>query len=59
MTEREQVLQEMFYSYDVTLKGGLNAEQLQLMHSELRIGGVSLPQVSNNLPALLIIYYVI
>ena len=48
MTEREQVLQEMFYSYDVTLKGGLNAEQLQLMHSELRIGGVSLPQVSNN-----------
>ena len=48
MTEREQVLQEMFNSYDVTLKGGLNAEQLQLLHSEMRIGGVSLPQVSNH-----------
>lgn len=43
--EREQVLQDMFCSYDVTMKGGLNAKQLQLLHSELRIGGISLPQV--------------
>jgi len=45
LAEREQVLQDMFHSYDVAMKGGLSAEQLQLLHSQLRVGGISIPQV--------------
>ena len=43
---RQDVLQEVFKTYDVHFNGELTAEQVQEIHQDIRVGGISLPQVS-------------
>ncbi|XP_069127879.1 uncharacterized protein [Argopecten irradians] len=44
-TNPDQVLQHVFKQYDASCKGELNAIQIQALHGDLRVGGISLPQV--------------
>ena len=46
LAERDFVVREMFGQFDLDRTGELNAVQLQALHAELRIGGISLPQVT-------------
>ncbi|OWF56342.1 Reticulocyte binding protein 2-like b [Mizuhopecten yessoensis] len=41
----QQVLQHVFKQYDSSCKGELNAILMQALHGDLRVGGISLPQV--------------
>ena len=45
LEQREQLLDEIFNQYDVFKTGELTAEQLQVIHSDIRLGSISLPQV--------------
>ncbi|KAK7100159.1 trichohyalin-like [Littorina saxatilis] len=45
VAERKQVLQHVFQKYDAQHKGELTPIQLQILHGDLRMGGISLPQV--------------
>ncbi|XP_060077748.1 trichohyalin-like [Ylistrum balloti] len=44
-TRPDQVLQHVFKQYDASCKGELNAIQMQALHGDVRVGGISLPQV--------------
>ena len=43
---QQQAVEKMFSKYDTGMKHWLTAEQLQRLHSELRIGGISRAQAS-------------
>ena len=45
LQERKALVHQLFQDYDVNMKGELNAEQLQIIHQDMRLGGISLPQV--------------
>ena len=51
VAEKKQVLQHVFQQYDEQCKGELTPIQMQILHGDIRMGGISLPQV--------IIYYFI
>ena len=46
LLERKELVHRLFQDYDVTMKGGLDAKQLQAIHEDMRLGGISLPQVN-------------
>ena len=46
LMERTALVNQLFADYDVQLCGQLSAEQLQLIHEDMRLGGLSLQQVS-------------
>ncbi len=39
------VITQVFEEYDVMKTGQLSAQQLQGIHSDMRLGGLSIPQV--------------
>ncbi|XP_033109589.1 calponin homology domain-containing protein DDB_G0272472-like [Anneissia japonica] len=45
LAERQAVLEAMFQQYDTENSGELTPNQLQALHSSIRFGGISLPQV--------------
>ena len=42
------VLETIFNNYDTDGKGDLSQIQAQILHGDLRMGGISLPQVSSH-----------
>lgn len=46
LQEKKAVLAEIFNEYDREGVGELSADKMQLMHGDIRIGGISMPQVS-------------
>ena len=48
LMERQQLVHQLFAQHDVKLSGELTAEQLQILHSDMRMGGISLPQVGDD-----------
>ncbi|XP_076462524.1 uncharacterized protein LOC143294889 [Babylonia areolata] len=45
VAEGRQVMQQVFHQYDTDQKGELNPVQIQILHADMRMGGVSFPQV--------------
>jgi len=45
LLDQLQVTQQVFKQYDSTCKGELTPIQVQTLHGDLRMGGISLPQV--------------
>ncbi|KAK7508272.1 hypothetical protein BaRGS_00000511 [Batillaria attramentaria] len=43
--DRKQTLQHVFNQYDLEQKGELTPIQVQILHGDIRMGGLSLPQV--------------
>lgn len=43
---KESLIGKIFQQYDTNFMGELTSEQMQEIHSKLRIGGISLPQVT-------------
>ena len=43
--DRKAMIDEIWKLYDPLMTGYLTAEQVQQLHEEMRIGGISLPQV--------------
>jgi hypothetical protein len=46
LAEMNSLVDELFAQYDFLATGELGAEQLQLIHMDIRIGGISIPQVN-------------
>ena len=46
LAERDALIGQIFDQHDVSLCGELTAHQLQLIHMDMRIGGISIPQVT-------------
>ena len=44
---RDDIISEVFKNHDVLYCGELKAEQIQDIHADLRLGGISLPQVND------------
>ncbi|XP_067679332.1 trichohyalin-like [Haliotis asinina] len=49
VTEKRHVLEHVFNQYDTSRTGELTPVQLQMLHGDLRIGGISMPQVQASL----------
>lgn len=49
MEMKKSVTARLFREYDVEGKGELSPRQMQSLHEEIRLGGISLGQVSLNL----------
>ncbi|KAL5015776.1 hypothetical protein ScPMuIL_005365 [Solemya velum] len=49
LQEKRAVLAEIFNEYDREGVGELSADKMQLMHGDIRIGGISMPQVEASL----------
>ena len=47
--DKRKVLQHVFNQYDRNGKGELNALEVQMLHGDLRMGGISYPQVGTEL----------
>ena len=45
LEERRSLVEQVFKQHDVYHKGYLDAEQLQDIHCDMRLGGISIPQV--------------
>lgn len=43
--ERAQLVDQLFLQHDHKMTGTLNAYQLQEIHQDMRLGGISIPQV--------------
>ena len=44
--ERKKVIEQVFNQYDADGSGELSLVQVQVLHGDLRMGGISIPQVS-------------
>lgn len=44
--ECAMLVRQLFEDYDVGMKEELTATQLQAIHSDMRLGGISIPQVN-------------
>ena len=47
LATRQDVLNTIFQEYDKKMTGELRADQLQMMHEDIRVGGLSMPQVTS------------
>ena len=45
LSDRQAVLQHVFNQYDRKGKGELSPLEVQMLHGDIRIGGISYPQV--------------
>lgn len=45
VVDDKQILQNVFYQYETECKGELTPIQVQTLHSDMRIGGLSFEQV--------------
>ena len=43
--ERKSLVEQVFKQHDIYHRGYLDAKQLQDVHSDMRLGGISIPQV--------------
>ena len=46
LSDRQAVLKDVFNQFDRNGKGELSALEVQMLHGDLRIGGISYPQVT-------------
>lgn len=46
LLDERVVLETIFNNYDTDGKGNLSPIQMQILHGDLRMGGISLPQAS-------------
>ena len=46
LLDERVVLETIFNNYDTDGKGSLSPIQAQILHGDIRMGGISLPQVS-------------
>jgi hypothetical protein len=46
LLDERVVLETIFNNYDTDSKGSLSPIQVQILHGDLRMGGISLPQVN-------------
>ena len=49
LEERQSLVEQVFKQHDRLHKGSLGAEELQDIHCDMRIGGISIPQVGSTL----------
>ena len=45
INRQEDAILEVFKHHDVSFRGELTAEQMREVHADMRLGGISLPQV--------------
>ena len=46
LSDRQAVLKDVFNQFDRNGKGELSPLEVQMLHGDLRIGGISYPQVT-------------